>query len=151
MMPDSGNLSLVRAAILCLINRERSLAGEHPLVPVASLATAAQGHSEDMGFGDYFSHITPRGQTPSDRMRATGYLKAGQAYEVGENIAFGTGWLATPQSIVAGWMASPGHRANILDAGYRDTGIGVCAHPPTSLAGGGHGAVYTQDFGVTSG
>jgi len=150
-MPNSANVALVREAILCLINRERSLAGERPLVPAASLTAAAQSHSDDMGFGDYFAHVSPRGETPADRMRAIGYLKVGQGYEVGENIAFGTGSLATPQAIVAGWMASPGHRANILDADFRDTGVGVCAHPPASLAGGGRGAVYTQDFGVTSG
>jgi uncharacterized protein YkwD len=45
-------------------------------------------------------------------------------------------------------MASPGHRANILDARFRDTGIGASAHPPASLSGGQPGAVYTQDFGV---
>jgi len=149
LMPSDENLPLVRAAILCLINRERTSAGERALVPVAPLEAAAQGHSDDMGYGDYFEHISPDGETPSARMRAAGYLKGVQSYEVGENIAFGTSWLATPRAIVAGWMASPGHRANILDRDYRDTGIGACAHPPASFAGNQRGAVYTQDFGVT--
>ena len=82
-------------------------------------------------------------------MRAAGYIYSRQiGYEVGENIAWGTLWLATPRAIVAAWMASPGHRANILDRRYRDTGIGVSPHPPTSLAHGQPGAIYTQDFGV---
>ncbi len=67
---------------------------------------------------------------------------------VGENIAWGTMWLATPQSIVSAWMASPGHRANILDGACRETGIGVEPRPPASLAEGQPGALYTQDFGV---
>ena len=44
-------------------------------------------------------------------------------------------------------MASPGHRANILDPRFRDTAIGVSTHPPFSLARGQAGAIYTQDFG----
>jgi uncharacterized protein YkwD len=150
-MPSPENLALVRAAILCLINRERAAAGERALVPVATLALAAQRHTDDMAFGDYFDHVGPRGDTPSSRVRAAGYLDGALSWEVGENIAFGTGWLASPRAIVAGWMASPGHRANILDASFRDTGIGASAHPPASLAGGQSGGIYTEDFGVTSG
>ena len=81
-------------------------------------------------------------------MRATGYISSSRiGYEVGENIGWGTLWEATPRAIVAAWMASPGHRANILDARFRDTAIGVSPHPPSSLARGQAGAIYTQDFG----
>ena len=98
---------------------------------------------------DYFSHIAPNGETPLQRMRASGYLPTSQdGYVVGENIAWGTMWLATPQSIVSAWMASPGHRANILDGAYRETGVGVEPRPPASLAEGQPGALYTQDFGT---
>jgi uncharacterized protein YkwD len=44
-------------------------------------------------------------------------------------------------------MASPGHRANILDERFRDTGIGVAPAVPVSLAEGQSGGMYTQDFG----
>jgi uncharacterized protein YkwD len=84
-------------------------------------------------------------------MRAAGYIGPQAGYEIGENIGWGTLWLATPHAIVAAWMASPGHRANILEARFRDTGIGVSPHPPASLAHGQAGAVYTQDFGVIVG
>ena len=81
-------------------------------------------------------------------MRAAGYIFSSHiGYAVGENIAWGTLWLARPKSIVAGWMASPEHRANILDAEFHDTGIGVSPHALTSDSGGEPGAVYTQDFG----
>ena len=105
-----------------------------------------------MASGDYFEHVGPRGDTPVSRVRACGYLSGGNVgYEVGENIAWGTLWLATPRAIVSSWMRSPGHRANILDARYRDTAIGVSPRPLASLAHGQPGAIYTQDFGVILG
>jgi uncharacterized protein YkwD len=149
LTPTSGNVEQVRAAVLCLINQERERHGEGALAPNAKLAHAAQAHSRDMANEDYFSHVAPNGETPLERMRASGYLPNAQdGYAVGENIAWGTMWLATPQSIVNAWMASPGHRANILDGAYRETGVGVEPRPPASLAEGQPGALYTQDFGV---
>ncbi len=147
--PTQSNLEIVRNATLCLVNRERTSRGEHALQPNAHLLSAAQAHTESMAFGDYFEHDGPGGETPLDRMRTAGYIYSSQiGYEVGENIAWGTLWDATPAAIVAAWMASPGHRANILDANYRDTAVGVSPHPPSLLANGQPGAIYTQDFGV---
>ena len=149
LRPNDHNIGLVRAAVLCLINRERTAHGERPLRPNKRLRRAAQGHSRSMAAGDYFAHTGPRDQTPLARMRAAGYISSSRVgYEVGENIAWGTEQLATPRAIVAAWMASPGHRANILDPRYRETGIGVCPRPPASLAHGQAGAIYTQDFGA---
>lgn len=150
LRPNRGNVRLVRAATLCLINRERVDHGEAPLRLNLHLQRAAQAHTESMAFGDYFEHYGPDGQTPLSRMRAAGYISSNAhvGYEVGENIAWGTLWLASPRAIVAAWMASPGHRANILDAHFRETGIGVSPHPPAKLAQGQPGAIYTQDFGV---
>ena len=82
-------------------------------------------------------------------MEDAGYIYSQEiGYEVGENIAWGTLWLATPESIVESWMNSPEHRANILDAHYLDTGMGVVPEAPPSRAEGQAGAIYTQDFGV---
>jgi uncharacterized protein YkwD len=149
LVPTRSNLTLIRAATLCLINRERTTRGERPLRPNGRLRRAAQAHSESMAFGDYFEHVGPRGQTPLARMRAVGYISSKRVgFEVGENIAWGTLYLASPRAIVASWMASPGHRANILDSRYRETGIGVAPHPLASRADGQPGAIYTQDFGV---
>jgi uncharacterized protein YkwD len=152
LMPSAQDLALIRAATLCLVNRERMDRGEPPLRPNVHLRQAAQGHSESMSVGDYFEHYGPDGQTPLSRMRAAGYISSSRmGFEIGENIAWGTGTLATPSAIVAAWMASPGHRANILNANYRETGIGVSPEPPASLAEGQPGAIYTQDFGVIIG
>lgn len=149
LRPSATNTALIRAATLCLINRERLTRGERTLRPNRRLRRAAQAHSMSMAFGDYFEHDGPSGQTPLARLRDAGYISSSRVgYEVGENIAWGTLYLATPRAIVAAWMASPGHRANILDARYRETGIGVSPRPPASLAHGQPGAIYTQDFGV---
>ncbi len=117
LSPSQWDIRRIRVAVLCLVNRERSARGESPLAPNAQLEAAAQGHTESMAFGDYFEHIGPRGETPLSRMRAAGYLYGSWiGYEVGENIGWGTLWEGTPRAIVAAWMASPEHRANILDA-----------------------------------
>lgn len=147
--PTPENLERIRAATLCLVNRERTTRGENALRIDRHLAQAAQAHTESMASANYFDHTGPGGQTPLDRMRAAGYIYNSHiGYDVGENIAWGTGVLGTPSAIVAAWMASPGHRANILDPRYRDTAIGVSPHPPRSLAHGHPGGVYTQDFGA---
>ena len=149
LRPSGEDLDRVRAATLCLVNRERSSRSEQPLRFNGHLEAAAQGHSESMAAGDYFEHLDPAGQTPLDRMRSAGYIYSSRVgFEVGENIAWGTGSLSTPRSIVTSWMASPGHRANILDSHFRDGGIGVVAHAPSSMAHGAAGGIYTQDFGV---
>jgi uncharacterized protein YkwD len=149
LTPNEGNLETIRAATLCLVNRERAANGEGALQPNEQLQQAAQSHTESMVERDYFEHVGPSGDTPLSRMRAAGYIYSSQVgYEVGENIGWGTLWLATPNAIVAAWMASSGHRANILDANFHDTAIGVSPHTPSALGHGQAGAIYTQDFGV---
>lgn len=148
LRPNAKDIAQIRTATLCLVNRERLSHGERPLQPNGKLTRAAQSHSQDMASGDYFSHDGRGGSTPLSRMRAAGYIFSSHlGYAIGENIAWGTLRLATPGAIVRGWMASPGHRANILDATFRDTGMGVYPRPLALLARGQAGATYTQDFG----
>lgn len=148
LQPTQENIEAVRTATLCLIDQERNSHGEASLQFNADLQQSAQAHTESMAFGDYFEHDGPDG-TPLSRMIACGYIPNSQVgYEIGENIGWGTFDLGTPRAIVAAWMASPGHRANILDARFRDTAIGVSPHVPSSLSQGQPGGIYTQDFGV---
>ncbi len=152
LMPTKHDIVRVRAAVLCLVNRERVDRGERALRVNARLQRAAQRHTFSMAFGNYFEHRGPGGQTPLTRMRQTGYINgAHAAFAVGENIAWGTLYLATPRAIVAAWMGSPEHRANILNPHFRDSAVGVSAHVPQALGHGQRGAIYTQDFGVVSG
>jgi uncharacterized protein YkwD len=148
LRPNGQDLDRIRVATLCLVNRERTARGESALHGDNELQKAAQVHSADMAAGDYFEHNGRRGDTPLSRMRESGYIFSSHiGYQVGENIAWATLWMASPREIVIGWMKSPGHRANILDRSFRDTGIGVAPHPLASLARGQAGAIYTQDFG----
>jgi uncharacterized protein YkwD len=149
LTPGAQNLDRIRAAVICLVNRERSARGESALRPSERLEQAAQSHTESMAFDDYFQHIGPAGDTPVARMRASGYIYSSQiGFEVGENLAWGTLWEGSPRAVVAAWMASGGHRQNILNPRFRDTAVGVSPHPPSSMAHGQPGGIYTQDFGV---
>jgi uncharacterized protein YkwD len=149
LSPEAANIGLVRAAVLCLINRKRAEVGESPLVTNPQLERAAEEHGQELVAVDYFAHVSPSGETPVDRIRATGYIpNSDVGYVIGENLAWGTYQLSTPQAIVSAWIASPGHLANILEAKYRDTGIGITPAVPPSLAPGAPGATYAQEFGV---
>jgi uncharacterized protein YkwD len=152
LTPEAGNLEAVDQATLCLVNQERARSGELPLRPNADLTQAAGGHSEEMAQDDYFAHVSPSGETPFQRIEASGYIPNDQVgYTLGENIAWGTLYLATPKAIVAAWTASPEHLANILNAEYTETGMGVAPAAPASLAEGQPGAIYSQEFGVIEG
>jgi uncharacterized protein YkwD len=149
LTPTTTNLPLVRAAVLCLINTERAEHGEEPLQSDSRLSAAAESHGKEMLAVDYFDHVSPSGVTPVARVREAGYFPSSEVgYIVGENLAWGTLSLSTPEAIVKAWIASPEHLANILEARYRDTGIDVEPAVPQELAEGVEGALYTQEFGV---
>lgn len=104
-------------AVVDLINAERVSAGCAPLQVNSKLVVAAQGHSEDMALNDFFSHTGSNGSSPGQRIAAQGY-----SYSTwGENIAAG---YSTAAAAVNGWMNSSGHRANILNCNFQETGVG---------------------------
>jgi uncharacterized protein YkwD len=80
------------------------------------LFAAAARHSADMAVNNYFSHVGRDGRSPSDRVTAEGYTWR----TTGENIAAGYGSIDT---VMAGWLASPGHCANIMNTGYADVAV----------------------------
>ena len=147
LVPAAANLDRIRTASFCLVNQQRA-AQRLPLLRVDPvLQAAAQSHSADMVGQNYFDHVAPTGIGLLDRVLAAGYVVVAGVLDVAENIATGSGALATPSSTVAAWMASPGHRANILNRAYAAAGIGVVAASPALLGAGGCGATYTEDFG----
>jgi uncharacterized protein YkwD len=149
LTPQASNLPLIRASVLCLINTERAEHGKEPLQSNTNLEQAAESHGNEMLALDYFAHVAPSGLTPVERIRETGYIPSSEVgYVLGENLAWGTLSLATPEAIVNAWIASPEHLANILEGRYRETGIDVEPQAPESLAEGIEGALYTQEFGV---
>ena len=146
LQPAPGHIGDVRAAVLCLHNRERAARGLPLLKENVKLRRAAQGHSADMVASRFFAHESPSGADMADRILGTGYAQ-GQGWSLGENIAWGTGSLGTAAEIQRAWMSSPGHRANILRRQFREIGIGIAVGAPVD-AGGLQGATYTADFGV---
>jgi uncharacterized protein YkwD len=129
-----------REAVRCLLNAQRAQAGLAPLAPNRRLARAARRFSQAMVRQRFFDHVSPQGSTMDRRVRAAGYAQP----EVGETIAWGAGALATPAAIVQGWMNSPPHRAIIMDARFREVGLGIAAGSPE---GDGDATTVTADFG----
>jgi uncharacterized protein YkwD len=142
-LPSQATVAELRAATVCLVNVERRKHGRRSLRANSGLALAGQRHARDMVRRRYFSHSTRAGRDFQDRIVRTGYTR-GSAAILGENLAWGTRRLATPRSIVRGWMNSPGHRANVLRPKFREIGIGVVKSAPTGHAGG---ATYAAEFG----
>ncbi len=99
-----------------------------------------------MAARNYFSHTSLDGSSFVDRIRRAGYLRGARGWALGENIAWGSGGLASPRAIGRAWMQSPGHRANILSASYRELGVGIAAGAP--VAGAAAGATYATSFGT---
>ena len=148
--PSDSNMDQVNAAILCLVNAERADNGNLPAFSTNSqLAQAASGMCQRMVTEHFFSHETPDGKNVVDRVEPTGYIPSSGDWVVGENLAWGSGALSTPQAIVNGWMNSPGHKANILAPDYKDIGLAACQGSPSTQASGG--TTYVNDFGAKSG
>lgn len=115
--------------VIRLVNVERAKAGLKALTEDWELSRVARYKSQDMHDLRYFSHTSPTYGSPFDMMKAFGI----RYRTAGENIAMG---YRTPAAVVQGWMNSPGHRANILNASYTKIGVGY-------VASGNH---WTQHF-----
>ena len=131
-------LPAARAATFCLLNRERGSRGLDALHADGKLASAAQGHATDMVDRRYFAH-----GDYGARIARTGWGRHRRTYTIGENLGYGTDAGATPRAIVAAWMESAGHRANILQRRFHAIGIGIASGTPAGDAG----ATYSTDFG----
>src|SRR5215218_8347877 len=146
LAPAPETLPAIADATLCLLNGERADHGLAPLAPNRRLAAAATAYARDLVAGSYFSHTARDGSGLLDRIERTGYVRRDAGWVLGENLAWGTGGLATPGSIMQAWMGSPGHRENILNAEFREVGIGVVTGNPAQADG--HGATYATEFGA---
>ncbi len=132
--------------MLELVNAERAKSGAQALAFDLNLNTAAEQHSAWMIATDTFSHTGAGGSSPTDRMKASGYVFKG-SWASAENIAWAStrapaGLQDEVQLLHANLMNSPGHRTNILDGTYREIGIGF----ETGEYQGWTGAFATQDF-----
>ena len=148
LSPTAADLALVDRATLCLVNQIRASDGLRPLRANRYLQRVASSQVRTMVSWDYFGDVRPSGQTPMSLVGVTRYPAHAAGFAVGENIAWGTGALATPAHIVAEWMASPPHREVILTAEYRDAGIAATPAVPSVLHPNRPGATYAMEFGA---
>jgi len=114
-----------------LVNQERDKIGGSIVIEDEALREVARNHCKDMFERGYFSHYTPDGKSPFDRMNEAG-ISFGFA---GENLAL------APDVVLAmkGLMNSQGHRENILEEEFNKIGVGV-------IDGGVYGEMYCQEF-----
>lgn len=130
-------------AMLCLTNYARAQAGLAPLTANAVLDQAGAAKLQaDLSCAE-FSH-TPCGN-PFESVFAT-YLAGATSYQIGENIAWGTGSYGTARQTMDGWLNSPGHRENILTPEFRELGIGYAANQ--TFQGYGGATLWSQEFGT---
>ena len=146
--PNASDGAAVDAATLCLVNAVRAAHHLHALRANGQLAKVATSQVASMIRWDYFADVRPTGQTPLSLVGVTRYPAHTAGFAVGQNIAWGTAAFASPEHIVAEWMASPPHRAIILTSGYRDAGVAVDPALPGVLRAGRRGATYAMEFGV---
>ena len=141
---DLGDWREAGQAVLQLVNEARrrgGTCGQQRFGPSPSLAwndrlaAAALAHSRDMAEHDYFDHVDRSGAAVAQRASQQGY----RWRAVGENIAGGQG---SPQQVVAGWLASPGHCANMLSPDFTEMGAAYAINAKTKMD-----IFWTQVFG----
>jgi uncharacterized protein YkwD len=146
VQPTPQNVAHVSDVVFCLMNAMRANAGLPPLEQQDELAQASVEHSQDMVDHEYFAHDSQDGRDLVARLKAVAYIPKSGQWVVGENLAWGSGTLATPSALVNAWMNSQGHRENLLASDYREVGMGVVFGTPRSDVP--DGVTVTTDFGM---
>lgn len=107
-----------------------------PLELNTVLGRAARAHSADMALWGYMDHTGRDGSSPQERITRAGY----RWREVGENLASG---MMTPEEVVAGWVRSPDHCANVMDPLFREMGVAFGVNPHDDA-----GVYWAQELGA---
>jgi uncharacterized protein YkwD len=147
--PFAPKLELTRQQVaermLALVNRaraaprrcgDRSFAAAPALAWDTRLENVAAQHAADMATNNYFSHTGRDGSTPAQRVTRAGYPWR----MTGENIAAGQ---LSPEAAVTGWIKSPGHCENLMNAGYTEMGVAAAVNPASKM-----GLYWAQEFGT---
>jgi uncharacterized protein YkwD len=130
-LPSARDANRIAREVLVLVNEARSkprkcgrtsFAAAQPVTLSATLNKAALQHAQDMARHSHFEHEGTDGSTPADRATRAGY----RWRHVAENIAAGA---PNARAVVDGWLASPGHCANIMSPQYREMGIAFALNP----------------------
>ena len=129
-----ASLTRTESSLLTVMNQMRLAHGVRPLHADWRLERAARSHSSKMLSAGVFFH-----GAFNARIRSVGV----RAPRVGENLAWGVGRQSRARAIVRSWLASPGHRRNLLDGEYRLVGVGALR----GSFSGRHGVLMiTTDF-----
>jgi uncharacterized protein YkwD len=131
---SSTSLTQAESSLLTAMNSARATYGLQPLRADTRLERAARRHSNYMLRTGTFAH-----GAFARRIRRVGV----HAPRIGENLAWSSGPLAAAQTIVAMWLASPAHRANLLRPGYRLVGVGALRG---AFDGQSNALMVTTDF-----
>jgi uncharacterized protein YkwD len=136
LAPAAGAASSESTAttLLRAVNHTRAAHGLRALRIDTRLARAARSHSVEMLRGDYFTHGDFHGRMVAFHV---------QGPTAGENLAWGNGQYATPATVIAEWLASPEHRANLLRPGWTRIGIGLARG---TFLGNAAATIVTADF-----
>lgn len=126
-------------AVYCLINWARTHDRRARLLARPALQRAAALKGKHITLCRQFSH-TPCGTEVTEAVYAAGYRYS----SFGENLFAGTWGSVSPRAVVSAWLQSPPHRANILDANFRD--FGAAPVRATGLLGDGDAVVWTATF-----
>lgn len=127
--------------IIYFTNQERITRNLNSLKYNSRLSKSAQAKGTDMIRYNYFAH-----ESPEPSHHDFSYFIDQQNYQfirISENLAMGE--FATAQEVVTAWMNSPGHRANILYANYRDIGVSVSQKKSKNT---GYDIIIVQHFGT---
>jgi uncharacterized protein YkwD len=133
----ASKLSTAESGLLRAVNATRASHGLRPVRVDSTLTRAARSHSSEMLRANYFAHGAFRTRMVTFRVRGP---------FVGENLAWGTGSYASPQTVVREWLNSPAHRVNLLRPTFTRIGIGAVQG---SFLGNGGSTVLTADFAGT--
>jgi uncharacterized protein YkwD len=118
IISSTKSLSIDKVIYYTNINRQEN-GGLVALTENTELDRSAEIKMKDMFAKQYFEHVSPSGVSVSDLANTVGY----EYVTIGENLALGD--FATDKELVDAWMASPGHRANILNKRYTEIGVAV--------------------------
>lgn len=141
-------LRTLSGGVVAELNRVRAARGLRPLQPSPALVVSARRHSAQMGAHGFFDHNSADG-TPFWRRIERFYGGRGfRSWEVGENIYWQSPSRIAAAAVVRSWMASSGHRANMLSRSWRDVGVGAVSLPRApGIYRGSPVTIVTMDFG----
>jgi uncharacterized protein YkwD len=142
-VPGATDEARTAKVVVCLLNARRAEAGLPALRLSEQLLQSARGHARAMVAQRFFGSVSPDGISADQRIAATGYL----GVPTGENIAWGAGADAMPVRVVESWMASPTHRANVLNPELTEVGVGIAPGSPEA-GPEAEGTAYTVDLGA---